>query len=393
MTKDKSGHIARIVFDITDGVVSVGAGYCGEGGSGVVWSNTIPYATVRALVPVEKCKRLCAALLDASSEAVREGVTSLSRHGMDFRHGEIVCVLGLPWSFANASFVSHATKERKSVEHGLLDTLRADAYKSMLSSEPFQAWTERYGSTTIMQQYDQEIVLEGYSVPRVRGHQACVVAMRTFLFLAASECVEKVRAILADAFPHHRIVFHNPTYLFSHTGAVRPLDLTERAVFLEIGHRHTSVGFVRGGTVLGVATVRSGITDLIHSIAPGAANFTEAQSRAVSMVRSGSPISKESESVLTNWRTAVFERITEIMDGVVPPLSAIIAVESPWYRYYAESLSAEPIWRTEHVESRIVTAPLYEDIRKGAETETNELAISERMSNLFTAVDKFARQS
>lgn len=392
MTKDKSEHIARIVFDITDGVVSVGAGYCKAGGSSVVWSNTIPYATVRALAPVDKCKRLCAALLDASSEAVREGVTALSRHGMEFRHGEIVCVLGLPWSFADASFVSHTTKERKNVEHGLLDTLRADAYKAMLSSDPFQAWTERYGATTIMQQYDQEIILEGYPVPRVRGHQACVVAMRTFLFLAASECVEKVRAILADAFPHHRIVFHTPTYLFSRTGAVRPLDLTERAVFLEIGHRHTSVGSVRGSTVLGVATVRSGITDLIHSIAPGAGNFMEARSRAVSMVRSGSPVSKESESVLANWRTAVFDRITEIMDGVVPPLSAVVAVEDPWYRYYADSLSAEPIWRTMHAERSIIPVPLFPDVRKGPETQENELAVSVRMSNLFTAVDKFARQ-
>ncbi len=393
MKRRASGIVPRIFFDITDGVVSAGVGISGDEGAELLWSKSVPYLAVRAQPAADECKRLCAALLEISSEAAREGVIALSHHDVDFRRGEIVCALSTPWSFSNSVLVSSDLKERKDVEHGFLDTLRADAYKSLLMSNQYHVWTSKYGNSTIMQQCDQEVLLEGYHVPHLRNHQARNVAVRTHLMLAASECVEKIRGILADTFPHQRLVFHTPTYLFVKAGMVRPLDLTGRATLIEVGSKHTSISMVHASSILGVDVVRGGTFDLIHSIAPGSGSYTEAYTRAVSAIKGDAPLSGGVAKIISEWRTDVFERISEIVDGIVPPMHVVVAAEIPFLQQYISAVSSEPVWRTTQGDPRMVHAfPLSGEQPKGVSSNTNTAPKADRMSQLFTAVDNSARQ-
>ncbi|MBP9749550.1 MAG: hypothetical protein KBD21_02375 [Candidatus Pacebacteria bacterium] len=383
---------SHIVFDLTDERVSAAVGIIEDQVPHVLWSTEIVYTTLRAQTPLDRCKRLCAAFMEIVSNTAQEGLPALSRSQGDVRHSTVTCVLAYPWSFSNASLASLDFKERKVVEHGSLDRLRAEGYAKLLASDVYQKWSASYGTATIMQQYDQSILLDGYHIPRIHTHEARTAAVHSFTSLTPGDTINKIQSIANGTFSHHRVEFHAATYLFARTEHVQHLDLTDREVLLEIGGNHTSVTLIRGTSILGVSILEKGTCDLFRALVPNAASYKEAESKSMSFGLEGTSLPETATDSLRDWSEQVFGCITALADGVIPPLHVVIAVHEAWFRHYMTALTSRPAPYAAYGGERTVRVfSLYDMEEKDATAKKGRGTSDRRNTILCTAVDKLTR--
>ncbi len=385
---------SHIVFDLTDERVSVTVGMVEDEvpHMHVLWSSDIVYATLRIQSPLDRCKRLCAAFMEIVSSTAQEGIPALSRSQGDVRHMTVTCALAYPWSFSNASLASLDFKERKPIEHGVLDTLRAGGYTKLLDSSSCRTWSNVYGTATILQQYDQSVLLDGYQIPHIHRHEARSAAVHSLTSLTPTDTINKIRSIVHGTFSHHRVEFHAATYLFTRSEQMLHLDLTDREVFLEIGGNHTSVTLMHGTNILGISIIEHGTLDLLRTLAPNAASYKEAESTSISFGLEGASLPETARGVLKDWSEHVFEQMTELADGITPPYHVVIAVQEVWYQHYMSALtenSISHIARGGQQKCKVFSLCDMEDndgvAKKKCGTSDRRAAI------LCTAVDKLAR--
>jgi hypothetical protein len=334
-----------VVFDIGASSIGVGLGVGTASSTHLLWHSRIEYAFKRVTDYARYEKTMYATLLEAGMSMASEGVRiAKCDPSFDIRHASISCVLGSPWFFAGACTARRADEKVFEVTHGLVDELRASAYKSFIERPETVSWGGVMGTPELLEQYAGRVYVDGYPSNAYEHKKVQEVSINAFVAVVSQTVAEHVQDIVHRVLPNHDLTLVSSTRLLT-TLVPTALGNTHQSLLIEIGGQVTSISHIKESVLTGISVVPYGTHDVLLAIAPNAVSITEAQS-ALTLILEKNPIvagsksvPKELETVGEEWRNAVQGAILTLAKGIVPPTSVVLVTHASWYPLYTELLT------------------------------------------------------